>query len=399
MDGAVADAHSIETTIDGGTSDSSTSSTDAGQRVDASDSGQTCIDGYELIDRSPIMVSGQRATLSSDGDQFWLAYWHTNFAACDSACWGVLELGRAGAPSDVQPAYWMSESFTSPDARLETHAISGRVMFVARVGTRAIWQTRPLRVENWEAEGTYSPPEGREIADIALSADGSSVFVATYTPDDDLRYRNLALERRSMDGTSLLGSESITGFLRDFGVRDVNIVATTPGDPPWITAIQDFDFPPSVQVARAGEVSFRASSCGVQTYHAVNAFDQLAVVQDCGDRTELETRTGTETRIMIREGRAPVPSRVAVNGANIMVAHVVPGATTPSLTIVHRIEPGALELVGTIPLPPTVEPASSIDISALDDGTIAVAWSLVPSDPSPWAGDTAIVRLRPCTTR
>lgn len=403
IDGASPDAGSIldASIIDGGSDAGRDASADAEHRADAPDAGSTCASGYELVNPSPITIPGRHPTISIDGSQFWIAFWDTEWSACDSPCWGVVGLEAEGALSRFEPSYWLSTPdgllhYTSPRTLLTTHAGLGRAMFVSHKDGRAMWQTRPLRGEGWMPDGSHSLPEGRAIADVALGPDGMSVFIATYAPDDADGDRDLALEHRSLDGTTLLGNESVRSFF-ELGFHHENVqIITGRTDAPWIATIQEHDFPPSVQVARAGAVSLRTSSCGVRTYHAADAFDQLAVVQDCDDRTELETRTGVEASIVVREGRAPVPSRVAVHGPNLFVAHVEPGATTPSLTIVRRAEPGRLELMHTIPLPPTADPAGSIELTVQSDGTVAVVWNTLSPDPSPDAGEVAIVRLRPC---
>lgn len=403
IDGASPDGGSIldASIADDGSDSGRDASADAGHRADAPDAGSTCASGYELVDHSPITIPGRHATISTDGNQFWIGFWHTEWSACDSPCWGTVGLEAEGALSRFESAHWLSTpdgllQYTSPRTHLTTHAGLGRAMFVSHKDGRAMWQTRPLRGEGWMPDGSHSLSEGRAIADVALGADGMSVFIATYAPDDADGDRDFALERRSLDGTSLLTNESVPSFF-ELGFHHANVrIIAGQTDAPWIAAIQDYDFPPGVQVARAGAVSRRTSSCGVRSYDAADAFDQLAVVQDCDDRTELETRTGVEASIVVREGRAPTPSRVAVHGPSLFVAHVEPLGTTPSLSIVRRAEPGRLELMHTIALPPTADPAGSLDLTVQNDGTVAVLWSTLSPDPSPDAGEVAIVRLRPC---
>jgi hypothetical protein len=366
-----------------------------------------CTGTLELVDRAPFHVPGRAATVASSGDRFWVAYFHTDPTPCDGACWGVRELGARSALEEFQPAYWMEDTLGRREASMEARTSVGEALLVARSseGGPTRWQRRPLRVEGWMAEGSWPLPLDTELADVAPGPSGS-VLIATYAPDfdGDGLHEGLVVERRSIDGASVLATEAVPDVFggTGFGVRDVRMAPGATGMRPWIAAVQTWDFPPTVQVARlgaGGETSIHASSCGVRSHHAADGIDQLAVVQDCEGSTVLQLRGGSETSAVVHEGTATVPSRVVSSGTVLVVAHVEPGAITPSVTVVRRIEPGLVLVEDTIRLPGAaelVDPAGALDIAALDDGTIAVAWSTISPDPSPDAGEIAVVRLHPC---
>ena len=366
-----------------------------------------CDEVLALEDSAPIVLeaagAAYPATLGRDGAQAWLAHLRTNPAFCDSSCLGVVPVpGHGEFSDDFAPAYWL-EGFSGPDVMLSARSrASGGALLIGRSAARVAWQPRPLRGEGWMPEGVVSVALDTEIADVAPDGD-EDVLIATLAPDfdGDGYHGGLQVQRYSFFG-ALLGSESVPNLLTDFEVRDVRLVSAPSGGTAWIAAIQNWDFPPTVQLGRVdgSAVSLRGSSCGVESFDVELMGSQAVVAQNCP--TEVELRGGaagtSEGSLTISSTRS-VPAALVVSRDLIVVAHAAIGARSPTVTVLRIVEPGLLtiEQVTRLPAGSLIDPVGALDVTALEDGAVVVAWNTLSPDPSPESGQVALVRLRPCS--
>ncbi|MCB9604004.1 MAG: hypothetical protein H6722_29965 [Sandaracinus sp.] len=344
-------------------------------------------------------------------DQFYVGYLQGNPSPCDGPCGAALEVATDGTSSGVMPAYWSSLVGDPPPA-IDVRR-GDVVMLVDRPS--ATWQFRPLVREGWQNDGTFGATagmiDGQRVVDLGLAASDATpaVVLLTVPPATDESGYHASLGIRVSTGGSV---EAIESAFFD-GVKDPQFVDGTN----WIAALQNWDFPPTVQLANlAGSTDTQGSSCGVLQFHAVGLSDgSVAVVQDCfpeggARRVELHGRAGSRGSATLTDRSSGVPPRAvrtltSTDGSpfGIAVVFVEEGASAPSLVIVDSIEPGLWLTNPAVTLPTAsglTLPIASVDVAAADDGTLLVTWSGTPADPVDlwqWEGpEAAYATVRRC---
>jgi hypothetical protein len=417
---------------DGGVADASfedapfCTSDACGFESDAGDAAiDTCLPGGWMPPLAPRFFDASAtvpAVVDHDGSTFYLAFLNGNPSPCDGACPVVMEATIGDDPrtavletSFVMPAYW-SDAVTTARLDARKAGSSSNLLLTSVSDAQVAWQWRPLRREGWQNDGTFdfSDPifAARRVADVAPLGDHAiptraSRIAIVHLPDaadaegyfDDLQV--VAVDE---SGTAVTYDDL---FLVD-GVRAPRVVDGSA----WIAAIQNWDFPPTVQLVQIGSetVGIAATSCGVESFDAVAATDgRVAVAQDCRDRSEiggmveLELRgiTGAEgARVTVSQRRSFVPSRVASlpqtlgSAEGFVVAVVEQGASSPTLVVVDRAEDG-LEVRESMRMPVADGlrlPITAVDVVARDDRTLLVTWTGTPANPDDlwaWEGPEA----------
>ncbi|MCA9614685.1 MAG: hypothetical protein R3B99_23225 [Polyangiales bacterium] len=372
----------------------------------------TCDFGWFAPDAPQYFDATATARVRAVGssDRFYLGYLQGNPSPCDGPCGAALEVSTDGSNTGVMPAYWSSLVGDPPpaiDARRGDH-------LVLVDPSSATWQFRPLNREGWQNDGTFGATaglvDGQRVADVGIV--GMTLVLLTVPPATDELGYHPSLGIRVADASGEV-QELDSAFPDVGGVKDPQYVDGTT----WIAALQNWDFPPTVQLVSLAEASdIRGSSCGVQQFHAVGLDgDSVAVIQDCfpegGARgIELHGRAGASGSAVITDrssGVAPRGARTltSTNGSpfGIAVVYVEEGASAPSLMIVDSIEPGLWLTNPPVTLPTASDltlPITSVDVAAADDGTLLVTWSGTPADPVDiwqWEGpEAAYATVRRC---
>jgi hypothetical protein len=417
--------------VDGDLADAPFCSSDAcGFEPDAGDAGVVqCLPGGWEPPRTPVLFDASAtvpAVVDHDGSTFYLAFLNGNPSPCDGACPVVMEatfdavLGT-GETSFVMPAYW-SDAVTTARLDARKAGSSSNLLLTAVSDAQVAWQWRPLRRESWQNDGTFdfSDPiyAARRVADVAPLGDHAiptrasriAIVHLPDTADEEGYFDDLQVVAVDESGTSVTYDDL---FVVD-GVRAPRVVDGSA----WIAAIQNWDFPPTVQLVQIGSetVGIAGTSCGVEGFDAVAASDgRVVVAQDCRDRSEiggvveLELRgvEGAEgPRVTVSQRRSFVPSRVASLPPTISasegfaVAVVEQGASSPTLVVVHRVEDG-LEVRESMRMPVAEGlrlPITAVDVVARHDRTVLVTWTGTPADPDDlwaWEGPEAAFAIVP----
>lgn len=389
---------------------------DAG--VDVGDGGAECLQGGWSPPIEPVLIDASGTVpvvADDDGTTFFLAFLNGNPTPCDGACPVVMEATIGDDPrtavlerSEVMPAYW-SDAVTTTRLDVRKAGTFASVLLTSVSESQVTWQWRPLRREGWQNDGTFdfSDPiyAARRVADVAPLGDHAlptrtsrvAIVHLPESPGEDGYFDDLQVVAIDEGGSAVTYRDL---FPVD-GVRAPRVIEGSS----WIAAIQDWDFPPTVQLVQVGDPTndISGSSCGVESFDAVSTSDgHVAVVQDCRDRSEiggaveLELRGGASGSVVVSQRRSFVPSRVAnlpqaeSFREGFAVALVEQGAASPTLTIVHRVEDG-LEVRESMRMPVAAGlrlPITAVDVVARDDRTVLVTWTGTPADPDDlWAWD------------
>ncbi|MBX3270116.1 MAG: hypothetical protein KF729_07635 [Sandaracinaceae bacterium] len=372
----------------------STPTADGGPRADAA----ACPSGLTPLDSLPQHFDAHHGPLSiaTDGATFWIAHFHGNPSPCDGPCLGLRALAASGPIGEFGALYWLYEADFEP--ALEVVSGVGRMLATA-VDRRAAWQAWPVGPEPWRADASFHPPEGETVVSVAPRRDGGVDLLLRGAPRGDVPTRVVSLGPTGDVIDDRAGPRFPT-------VLELRLVPSR-GGARWIAAVEDWDFPATVRIDRVEGPrvdSFHGARCGENAFDARELDDaRVVLAQRCGRMVWIEARGdgGRAEPTTVTEAAAQVTPAVAVleRGREVVVGYALEGADAPTLERLRLGDDGRFRSIArvTAPADPLVRlPIAALDVEALDDGTIALAWrGRVPPEEF-IASDGAVARFAPC---
>ena len=333
--------------------------------------------------------------VGTPGGQLWLTHMHLDPNPCDGECPAILEVGREG-PGQLAPVYW---SQTPGPVYVASDADRAVAFATARFATPSAleWQRLPRLREGWQRDGELALPEGARFVGAALGS-GLTLFVALEDSEGELSVLRV-------DDEGATASEVELSFAN--GPREGTRLLSRGAQPnvPWLVSLQDWDFPPTVQIETAGSNepgSFHGSSCGVDDYDVVDlGEDRVVVAQRCGSRIELHGRVALEgVTLVLTDNAAAVAPSIAGYGRNtVAVAYVEEGAASPTYEE-HSFVDGAWRRVARSALPSDPQlslPLVEVDIATSPWLVTGVAFRGTLREPGRFdRPEGRIARLGPC---
>lgn len=367
-------------------------------RVPSSDTGP-CAAGIQWIDPIPELRRIDTViapSLAASAEGFELLYQHASPELCDGPCPALVRIPTRGPAAEQRVAYWGWDG-PAPALLVAASDQAGAPAFAIVVGQRVLWNGSPS-VGDWlvpEASVTVEDAVG----DVAFGA--GEVLIETHRESAAGRGRlerlQVWLYTRSGTAVAPLGALDPTGG-ETFWAPELAVSPSA--EHPWIGALMDLDFPPTVQLAsRGASIGWEGSSCGVDSFDlAPESLTETLVVQDCGSNVLVRRRAAAAPAVEAtiaasRYTDLPVRSRIVARNERIAVAY------RDLDNFAHVVVLGRdLSMIasGTVPgseVGPGETNPGPLGIAAHADGTFAVLWTASTAGGFP---DGAVQRFRVC---